>query len=47
MNLLEDISDFYSYERDRKKGGWDSLNYLLDKKVVNDLNEVCRTGDSI
>ncbi|NLM05394.1 MAG: hypothetical protein GX219_00525 [Tissierellia bacterium] len=36
---LEDISDYYSYQYDKKRGGWTSLNYLIDKKVVGNMKE--------
>lgn len=33
------INDYYSYEYNRKRGGWESLNYLLDKNIVRDIKE--------
>lgn len=39
MKKIEDIEDYGSYEYNRKKGGWKSLNYLLDKNVVKDVGE--------
>lgn len=39
INKIEDIKDYYSYEYNRKRGGWESLNYLLDKDVVKNLKE--------
>lgn len=39
INKIEDITDYDSYEYDRKNGGWKSFNYLLDKNVVKDLGE--------
>lgn len=39
INRIEDIKDYDSYEYNRKKGGWKSLNYLLDNNVVKDLGE--------
>lgn len=39
INKIEDIADYESYEYNRKKGGWKSFNYILDKNVVKDLGE--------
>lgn len=39
VGMLEDVGDYFLYEDDPKKGGWDSLNYLLDKNIVKDLGE--------
>ncbi len=39
INKVKDIKDYYSYQYNRKRGGWDSLNYLLDKNIVKDLRE--------
>lgn len=36
---IKDISDYFSYQYDRKRGGWESLNYLLDNNIVKDINE--------
>lgn len=39
INKIENIEDYYSYEYDNKRGGWDSLNYLLDKRIIKNLDE--------
>ncbi len=39
INKIKDIKDYYSYNYNRKRGGWESLNYLLDKDVVRNLRE--------
>lgn len=39
INKVKDIKDYYSYQYNRKRGGWDSLNYLIDKNIVKDLRE--------
>ena len=39
LGKIEDITDYLSYKYDRKRGGWESLNYLLDKDIVNNLGE--------
>lgn len=31
--------DYFSYKYDRKRGGWESLNYLLDKGIIKDMEE--------
>lgn len=36
---IKDIKDYYSYKYSRYRGGWESLNYLLDKNVIKSLNE--------
>lgn len=38
-NLLKEIDDYSSYKYDRNRGGWESLNYLLDKNIIKNLNE--------
>ena len=38
-NKIKDITDYYTYQYNRKRGGWESLNYLIDKNIVKDLNE--------
>ena len=38
MNIIKDVSDYPSYKYNRKRGGWESLSYLIDKKVVKNLN---------
>jgi hypothetical protein len=46
----EDISaeDYEKYEYDRKKGGWKSANYMIDKGIHKDmfvhLDDVSRSG---
>lgn len=39
INKIENIKNYYSYSYDKKRGGWDSLNFLLDKGVVKNLGE--------
>lgn len=39
IGKIEDIEDFYSYEENIAKGGWKSLNYLLDKSIVKDMRD--------
>ena len=39
INKIKDIEDYYSYEYNRSKGGWESLNYLLDKNIVSNLKD--------
>lgn len=36
---LKDIKDYYSYKYNRSRGGWESLNYLLDKDIVKNMGE--------
>jgi len=36
--VVNNISDYENYAWDLKRGGWKSLNYLIDKGVVNDLS---------
>lgn len=36
---IKDITDYFSYKYDSKRGGWDSLNYLLDKGIIKDMGE--------
>lgn len=36
---LKDIKDYYSYKYSRSRGGWKSLNYLLDKNIVENMGE--------
>jgi len=35
--LINNVKDYDEYEADLKRGGWKSLNYLLDKGIVQDL----------
>lgn len=39
MGKIEDITDYFLYKYDSKRGGWESLNYLLDKDIVKDMGE--------
>lgn len=39
IGRIKDIADYYSYKYDPKRGGWKSLNYLIDKNIVKDLRE--------
>lgn len=43
---IEDITDYFSYKYDSKRGGWESLNYLLDKGIVKDMGEYFKIVDS-
>ena len=43
---IEDVTDYFSYRYDSKRGGWESLNYLLDKGVVNDMREYFKIVNS-
>lgn len=36
--VVNDVSDYDNYMWDLARGGWKSLNYLIDKGVVADLN---------
>lgn len=38
-NMIKDIEDYYSYKYNRKRGGWESLNYLIDNNVVKGFEE--------
>lgn len=42
VDKMRDITDYFSYKYDRKRGGWESLNYLIDKNIVKDLGEYFR-----
>ncbi len=39
INKIDDIEDFSLYEYNKARGGWNSLNYLLDKGVVKDMRD--------
>lgn len=39
VNTLKDIKDYISYNYNKKRGGWDSLNYLYDNNVIKDFKE--------
>lgn len=39
INKLENIKSYDSYNYDKKRGGWDSLNYLYDNKAIDNLND--------
>lgn len=39
INKIEDIEDYYSYKYDKKRGGWDSLNYLFDRGIIKNFGE--------
>lgn len=39
INKIKDITDYYSYKYNRNRGGWESMNYLLDKNIVKDLKD--------
>ena len=37
INRLVDIEDYFTYEPEGSRGGWKSLNYLLDKNIIEDM----------
>lgn len=37
--LVNNVEDYSNYTADLKRGGWKSLNYLLDKGIVKDLSD--------
>lgn len=37
VNRLIDIEDYLTYEPEGSRGGWKSLNYLLDKNIIEDM----------
>lgn len=39
INKIRDVKDYFSYQYDRKRGRWASLNYLLDKGLIKDIGE--------
>ena len=39
INKIKDIEDYYSYKYNRKRGGWESLNYLIDNNAVKGFKE--------
>lgn len=39
IGRIKDITDYFSYKYDSKRGGWESLNYLLDKDIVKNMKE--------
>ncbi|ABW17683.1 PHP domain-containing protein [Alkaliphilus oremlandii] len=39
IDKITDITDYFLYKYDRNRGGWESLNYLLDKNIVGNLKE--------
>lgn len=39
IRKIDDIQDYYSYEYDICRGGWKSLNYLIDKDIIQNMNE--------
>lgn len=43
---IEDITDYFSYKYDSKRGGWESLNYLLDKDIIKDMGEYFKIVNS-
>jgi predicted metal-dependent phosphoesterase TrpH len=34
-----DLDDYLSYDYERTRGGWKSLNYLLDRGICKDIND--------
>lgn len=39
IGVIKDVSDYRDYTYNRNRGGWNSLNYLIDKKIVNTKEE--------
>lgn len=39
QDIIEDIKDYDDYRYDPSRGGWESLNYLIDKGIITDKNE--------
>ncbi len=39
INSIEDIEDYFTYKYDTARGGWNSLNYLLDKNIIKDMRD--------
>lgn len=37
INRLTDIEDYFTYKYESNRGGWKSLNYLLDKNIIEDM----------
>lgn len=37
IDRLKDIEDYFTYKYESNRGGWKSLNYLLDKNIVEDM----------
>jgi len=38
-NNLELMNEYYDYKHDNNRGGWKALNFLIDKRLVNDLED--------
>lgn len=34
---IKDIEDYFTYKYESNRGGWKSLNYLLDKSIIEDM----------
>lgn len=39
IGKIESMDDFADYEFDGKRGGWKSINYLIDKGIISSLSE--------
>lgn len=39
INRLTDIEDYFTYKYESNRGGWNSLNYLLDKNIIKNMGE--------
>ena len=37
INRLTDIEDYFTYKYESNRGGWNSLNYLLDKNIIKNM----------
>ena len=46
IGKIEDVEDYFSYKYDSKRGGWESLNYLLDINIVENMNEYFKIVNS-
>lgn len=45
VNSKVSYSEYTSYQHERKRGGWKSLNFLLDEGLVNTLSEYATLFD--
>ena len=39
VNNLKLLNQYNEYKHEHKRGGWKSLNFLIDKRLVTDLND--------
>ncbi|TCT17158.1 putative metal-dependent phosphoesterase TrpH [Natranaerovirga pectinivora] len=45
-NMLDTIENYSTYEYDKARGGWESLNYLYDNKVISNLKDYFQLAKS-